>query len=225
MQSYDYAKRTGVDEISWVRFAQLAAELAEKLWPEGIEAVVGIARAGLFPATAVACALPRDLHPIRITRRANDQVAHIHPVWKVDVSPEVKGRVVAVIDEIADTGETLALVAQRARERGATRVITASLISHPRRGGMEYLSWAKPRPDLVALVSDALVIFPWDGQVYTDGRWQLHPEMEQALKLQAPQGNDTPTLRRPDWTKLRPAQMTAAIRTALDPTKAPFCAF
>ena len=189
MQSYDYAHRTGIDEISWVRFAQLAAELAEKLWPEGIHAVLGIARAGLFPATAVACALQRDLYPVRITRRENDQVIHQHPVWKVDVSPEVKGKVVAVIDEIADTGETLALVAQRARVRGATRVISASLISH---------SWAKPRPDFVALVSDALVIFPWDRQVYTGGRWQLHPELEQALKLQAPQGNDSPT--NPDLT-------------------------
>jgi hypothetical protein len=34
------------------------------------------------------------------------------------------------------------------------------------------------------LVTDALVIFPWDKQVYQDGKWQAHPELADALKLQ-----------------------------------------
>lgn len=55
MQSYDYTHRTGVDDISWNRFAQLAATLSEQLATFRVDAVVGIARAGLFPA-AVACA-------------------------------------------------------------------------------------------------------------------------------------------------------------------------
>src|SRR5574341_826561 len=175
MQSYDYSQRKGVEEISWERFAQLTKALAEKLGNANIEAIVGIARVGLFPATAVACALRRELYPVRVTRRMNDLVAFEHPLWKVDVSPEVKAKVVAVVDEIADTGETLALVAERVRELGATQVITASLISH---------SWAKPMPEIVALVTDALVIFPWDKNVYKNGQWQLHPELKEALRLQ-----------------------------------------
>jgi hypoxanthine phosphoribosyltransferase len=82
---------------------------------------------------------------------------------------------VAVVDEIADTGETLARVAQRVRARGAARVITASLVSH---------SWAAPAPDVVALISDALVLFPWDRQVYTEGQWKVHPELAEAIALQ-----------------------------------------
>jgi hypothetical protein len=175
MKSYDYSQRQGVEEISWERFASLAAILAERLAMEEIQVVVGIARAGLFPATAVACALRKELFPVRITRRLNDQVTFQQPVWKVDVSKEVVGKSVAVIDEIADTGETLRLVAQRVREQGAARIITACLVSH---------SWAKPAPDQVALVTDALVIFPWDKQVYQDGKWQAHPELADALKLQ-----------------------------------------
>ena len=50
MQSYDYSHRQGVEEISWERFAQLSATLTEKLAGIGVETVVGIARAGLFPA-------------------------------------------------------------------------------------------------------------------------------------------------------------------------------
>jgi len=36
-------------------------------------------------------------------------------LWKVPVSPEVQGKVVAVVDEMADIGQTLALVADEAR--------------------------------------------------------------------------------------------------------------
>jgi hypothetical protein len=36
----------------------------------------------------------------------------------------------------------------------------------------------------VALVTDALVLFPWDGQIYSERRWQPHPELEEALSFQ-----------------------------------------
>jgi hypoxanthine phosphoribosyltransferase len=113
---------------------------------------------------------------VRITRRVNDQITYEQPAWKVDVSPQVCGQTVAAIDEIADTGETLALVARRARAQGATRVFTASLVSH---------SWADPVPDVVALVSDALILFPWDRQVYSEGQWRDHPEMTEAIATQS----------------------------------------
>ena len=50
MQSYDYAHRTGVEEISWPRFAELAAEhsgletavyVCGKARPEWLKAVLG----------------------------------------------------------------------------------------------------------------------------------------------------------------------------------------
>jgi len=178
MQSYDYAHRQGVDEISWPRFFQLYQRLVEGLAPHEIDLVIGIARAGLFPATAVACALRLELFPIRLTRRVNDRVTYAHPVWLVDVPPQVQGKKVAVVDEIADSGETLALAAERVRAAGAAQVVSACLVSH---------SWANPAPDLTALVSDALLIFPWDRQVYIGGQWQLHPELVQAIRLQKDQ--------------------------------------
>ena len=176
MRSYDYAHRTGVEAITWDRFAELTRTLVEKLAPFKIDAVVGIARAGLFPATAVGLMLRRELYPARVSRRVNDEVKFRHPQWIVDVAADVRGQIVAVVDEIADTGETLALVAERVKQRGAQQVITASLVAH---------SWADPAPDVVALTSDALVMFPWDEQVYIDNQWQPHPELVEALKHQS----------------------------------------
>src|SRR5512141_2352498 len=146
VQSYDYAHRSGGEPITWDRFAELARTLGEKLAPFNIEAVVGTARAGLFPATAVSLMLRRELYPARVSRRVNDEVKYRHPQWIVDVAPDVKDKVVAVVDEIADTGETLAVVAERVKQRGAKQVITAVLIAH---------SWADPMPDVVALTTDA----------------------------------------------------------------------
>ena len=175
MHSYDYAHRSGVEAITWERFAELARGLVEKLAPFNIGAVVGTARAGLFPATAICLMLRCELYPARISRRVNDEVKFQHPQWIVDVPANVKDKVVAVVDEIADTGETLSLVADRVREKGARQVITATLVAH---------TWAKPMPDVAALTTDALVLFPWDEKVYVDGTWQPHPELVEALKHQ-----------------------------------------
>lgn len=175
MESYDYARREGVHSLSWTDFADLSARLAEALEPFGIDVVIGVARAGLFPATAVALNLRRELFPVRVSRRVNDEVIFKSPVWRVPVPPDVAGKCVAVVDEIADTGETLAMVAREVRDRGATRVVTGCLISH---------SWANPAPDLAVLVTDELVIFPWDRRVLVAGRWEPHPEIVAALKAQ-----------------------------------------
>jgi hypoxanthine phosphoribosyltransferase len=175
MKSYDYAHRKGIEEISWEQFGELSRTLTEQLADKKIDIVIGVARAGLFPATAVACMLRGELYPVRVTRRVNDVVQYESPIWRVDVPSTVAGRRVAVIDEIADTGETLAIVAARALERGARRVWTLGLVTH---------SWANPMPDFTALTSDALVIFPWDKEVYTDEGWQMHPEIVEAIRAQ-----------------------------------------
>ncbi|MCJ7723861.1 MAG: phosphoribosyltransferase [Anaerolineales bacterium] len=175
MKSYDYANRKGVEVITWEHFAALSAGLTEMLAELRIEMVVGIARAGLFPATAIACALQKELYPIRITRRLDDKVIFDRPKWRVDVSPEVAGKVVGVVDDIADSGETLNMVAYRIKELGAAGIVTSSLVCH---------TWAKPMPDITTLVSDALVIFPWDIHVFLGGRWQPHPEYLSALSAQ-----------------------------------------
>jgi len=176
MKSYDYSHRFGVREITWNDFASLAARLAELLEPFQPQVILGIARAGLFPATAVACSLRRELFPIRLTRRMNDEILYKSPVWKVPVPQDVAGKIVVIIDEIADTGQTLAIAADRATTLGAVQVVTACLVSH---------SWANPAPQLSALVSDEFIIFPWDQHILDRGKWITHPEIIAGLKAQS----------------------------------------
>jgi hypothetical protein len=175
MKSYAYAHRQGVLKLSWEDFSSLSAQLAQKLDAYQVEAIVGLARAGLFPATLLACSLRLELYPARLTRRLNDQVVRETPIWITPLSPQVMGKCVALVDEMADSGQTLRMAAEAAQHLGASKVITASLVSH---------SWADPMPEVCALVSDALIIFPWDRRVLVDGQWQPHPEIQSALQQQ-----------------------------------------
>lgn len=174
-RSYDYARRKGVRQVSWEEFGALSRQLAEVLHARKVEVVLGVARGGLFPATAVASALRCELFPTRITRRADDEVVYETPVWKVPVVPDVEGKSAAVIDDVVDTGETLQLVAAELRRLGARRIVTAALIAH---------TWAQPGPDVVALTTDELVVFPWDREVLIEGEWRPNPELEAALRAQ-----------------------------------------
>ena len=105
----------------------------------------------------------------------DDRVLYQQPVWKVAVPPDVAGKVIVIIDEIADSGQTLAMVAESAISLGAVQVVTACLVSH---------TWASPLPQISILLSDELIIFPWDQQVLVNGEWVIHPEIHAALKAQ-----------------------------------------
>lgn len=157
------ARWQGVKEVDWEQFAALSKTLAEELAPRGVEAIVGIARTGLFPATLVACSLCYELYPARVVRSSRI------PVVTVDLPLDARHDVIAVIDEVAHTGRTLALVAGHLRALGVLHVLTASLVSH---------SWADPAPDIAAWVTDAYILFPWERRVYVDGRWQVHPDVQ-----------------------------------------------
>ncbi len=179
MRSYDYSRRSGVEPVSWERFEALVRALAEQVEAFEPQIILGIARGGLFPATMLSFMLRRELYPIRLTRRMDDTVVRDKPTWLVRPPDKVLGRRTLVVDEIVDSGHTIALAAAEARALGAQEVRTAALVAH---------SWANPRPDFVVLTSDALILNPWDREVLMEGHWTTHPELAAALKLQQPAG-------------------------------------
>jgi hypoxanthine phosphoribosyltransferase len=175
MNSYDYQNRTGIQPISWEELHEMCKTLAEGISLGNFEIVLGIARGGLYPATLISAMLQKEIFPIRITRRENDQIKYAQPIWKVDITDDVLGQKVLIVDDIADTGETLQLVVKRACEKGATIVTTMTVVTH---------SWSNPQPDYFYMVTDALVIFPWDTHIWVNDAWQLHPELIEAIKKQ-----------------------------------------
>ncbi len=176
MRSYDYTRRSGVEPISWERFEALVRLLSEHVAGFEPQIILGIARGGLFPATMMSYILRREMYPIRLTRRVNDAVVRERPTWLVGPPDKVTGRRVLIVDEIADSGRTIAMAADEVRRMGASHVRTATLFAH---------TWADPRPDFVALTSDALILNPWDREVLLNGQWTTHPELAAALRGRA----------------------------------------
>lgn len=179
MKPYDYKSRKGMRKISWKQFHQMCKKLACKVSQDDFDIIIGIARAGLYPATLVAGMLRKEFFPVRITRRKNDKIKWKRPIWKTDVPNEVRGAGVLVVDDVSDSGETLSVVSKRLKEKGAKEIKTGVLILH---------SWANPMPDYYALRSDECVIFPWDTQILINGRWKLHPEIARAMKFHKKRG-------------------------------------
>ncbi len=175
MQPYDYEHRVGVEPISWERFETLVRQIALQVERDDPQIILGIARGGLFPATLLSLILRRELYPVRLTRRLNDAVVRRNPTWLVRPPDKVRGRRVLIVDEIADSGQTIAMAADEVRRMGASHVRTAVLYAH---------TWAEPRPDYVALTSDALILNPWDREVLVEGRFVTHPELAAALRIQ-----------------------------------------
>jgi hypothetical protein len=183
MQSYNYAHRAGVEPISWERFDALVRQLAVQIESDEPQIILGIARGGLFPATMLACMLRRELYPIRLTRRFNDTVVRQEPTWLIRPPDKIRGRRVLIVDEIADSGLTLAIAAEEVQRMGATHVRTVVLYAH---------TWAEPRPDYVGLTSDALILNPWDREILVNGQFVTHPELAAALRLQQPSSSADP---------------------------------
>jgi len=87
----------------------------------------------------------------------------------------VKNRRVLVVDEISSSGETISMVKQKVEALGAQAVKSAVLYAHT---AGAYV------PDYIGLITDALLLNPWDREVFKAGVFQFHPEYVEALAQQ-----------------------------------------
>jgi hypothetical protein len=86
---------------------------------------------------------------------------------------------VLVVDEISSSGETLRMVRDKLTQMDALEVRCAVLYTH---------TWGVEIPDYIGIITDALVLNPWDREILRDGKFIFHPEYKAAL---AEQGLET----------------------------------
>ncbi|CUS02396.2 Phosphoribosyltransferase [Candidatus Promineifilum breve] len=173
--SYDYSTRKGILPISWNDFHGLVKALAVAVAPWRPEIILPVLRGGAYPGALLAQILQVEVYPVRLSRRENDVVVHESPRWLVEPPPVVAGRRVLVVDEMCSTGETITLVRQRALALGAAEARAAVLYAH---------TWGVAVPDYIGLITDELVLNPWDREIFTDGAFRFHPEYVTALTQQ-----------------------------------------
>lgn len=171
-ESYDYSRRDGIRPISWNDFHGLCRALALAVEPYRPEIILPVGRGGYYPGTLLAHMLRVEVYPVRLTRRVNDEVVRETPEWLVEPPTAVAGRRVLVVDEISSSGQTLRMVMDRAAELGAAETRSAVLYAH---------TWGVDTPDYIGLVSDELLLNPWDREVVVDSALVFHPEYAEAL--------------------------------------------
>jgi hypoxanthine phosphoribosyltransferase len=172
---YNYQDRKDIHPISWNDFHGLCKGLAEAVSPYRPDLILAVGRGGFYPGTLIAHLLQAEVYPIRLSRRVNDIVQYQTPQWMVEPPAIVKGQHILIVDEICDSGATLSIIQAKVEVMGAASVISAVLYAH---------TWGAATPDYIGLITDALLLNPWDREIYKDGKYQFHPEYVQALAQQ-----------------------------------------
>lgn len=188
---YDYTKRAGVLPVSWNAFHGLCRALALGVQPWRPEMIVAVGRGGYYAGTLLAHMLRVDLAPVYLTRRENDQVVREHPEWIIEPPAAVAGKRVLIVDEISGSGETVRLVRDKALALGAAEARVAVLYAHSQ--GLE-------EPDYIGLISDVLILNPWDREVLTENGFAVHPEYREALAQQGLQPDPSFLIDAPAFT-------------------------
>jgi hypoxanthine phosphoribosyltransferase len=172
---YNYTTRKGIRPISWEDFHGICKALAKAAFPFRPEIVLAVGRGGYYPGTLLAHMLQVEIYPVRVSRRVNDVVQFKSPQWLLEPPPLVKGRRLLIVDEICDSGETITMVKEKAGSLGAETVRSAVMYAH---------SWAASVPDYIGLVTDELLLNPWDREILREDGFRFHPEYVEALAHQ-----------------------------------------
>ncbi|MBM9467860.1 phosphoribosyltransferase [Nakamurella leprariae] len=142
--------------LSWELFGTASRELAQQIADSGFRAeiVIAVARGGLVPAGALAYALGTKAAGTLnvefytdIEETLPDPVV-LEPLLDTDA---LKGKRLLVVDDVADSGRTLALVMRLLAEHGAD-VRSAVLYTKPRTIVQPDHSWRN---------TDKWITFPW----------------------------------------------------------------
>ena len=166
MNTYHH-DHSGVREIGWQEFGEMAKELALLVQKDyQPDCIVGVSKGGLTVASVLASLFRVDLYPIRLSYRVRDRVVYDKPQWSVEPPDDVEGCKVLIVDEIAISGRTLREAERAILEKGASETKTCSLYIHP----------GSFHPDFYLFEAPEMVIHPWDKWVLEDGTIQLHPE-------------------------------------------------
>ena len=144
-------------QYSWQEVYELCRELARKIKNSGFkpDAIVAVARGGWVPARILAdFLLIRELYSVKAEHWGI--VATVTGKAKITqpLTVDLTGKSVLVVDEVADTGETVEIVAQHVREKNAKEVRTAVI---------DFKHTSKFVPDYYAreMSEWAWIVYPW----------------------------------------------------------------
>ncbi len=144
------------DHVAWDDLDALVATLADQLTGERFDVMLTITRGGMVPAGMLAYRLGIRNILVAAVAYYDDEgrPGEGASFLEFPADPLLRGRRVLVVDEVWDSGTTIAAVVDRVRQAGGEPV-TAVLHYKPARSRVALL------PDFFAVETDAWVVYPF----------------------------------------------------------------
>lgn len=141
---------------TWNQIYTMLLNLSDKIRKDRCkpDIIVGVCRGGWPPARVLSDLLGNsNLANVRAEFYVGIAETKGKPSLTQPVSVTVAGKRVLIVDEVADTGQSLKLVQEHIIEQGATEARTATVYYKP---------WSIIRPDYYEKETSNWVVFPWE---------------------------------------------------------------
>jgi hypoxanthine phosphoribosyltransferase len=142
--------------ISWDDIQSDLLTLADKITASGFspDMIVGIARGGWVVARILSDLLDvNDLASVKISFYKGVYDTAKKPLIVQPISESSKGKRVLIVDDVADSGESLILAKNHILENGARDIKIATLHLKP---------WSKVVPDYYIESTESWILYPWE---------------------------------------------------------------
>jgi hypoxanthine phosphoribosyltransferase len=143
-------------KLTWSDIEELCRVLAEKIEERAVpfDVIIGISRGGWVPARLLSDILGSDeIDTVRVKFYKSVGKTAKKPVILLSTQIDIHGKDILLVDDIADTGESLAATVEHLKEKGAKSIFTLTLVKKPQ---------SRFTPDLFVRETPHWVIFPWE---------------------------------------------------------------
>lgn len=155
-----YAKSEGIINLSWQDVERDVLGIIEKMKQDNFEpeVIISIARSGLIPAAMIAYALGnKELYVVKIDfsktqKSGKDQDLAERPTITQELTKDIHGLKVLVVDEMAVSGSTLKLMDTYMSIKNPAEVRYAVLYKQP---------WSEFTPDYSGREIKEWPLYPW----------------------------------------------------------------
>ena len=140
----------------WDEIYEMLLGLASRIKKSGFQPdlIVGVSRGGWVPGRILSDLLA-NAHTanVKIEFYVGIGKTTHRPIVTQPISEEISNKRVLVVDDVADTGESLLVALEHVRERGAGEMRTVTVYYKPH---------SKFKPDFFAETTSHWIIFPWE---------------------------------------------------------------
>ena len=141
---------------SWNQIYRFLLDLTKTIQNNGFRAdiIVGVSRGGWIPARIMSDLLETPkLANITTEFYMGTSQIRCKPIITQPVSVSVKDKKILLVDDVADTGESLKLVNSHLKEDGASEIKIATIYRKP---------WSAIVPDYYVKETCLWIVFPWE---------------------------------------------------------------